>query len=183
MAADDLFAVIQRAHMEDPAHKLVCDIKTSPEPAIVLADDQQLHDLCRFATSSHDFCIVTIAPTFSLGDFDVTPLTYHHLPLESRRNKRSPIFLGPVLIHYKKAFATYLFFASSLIGQCPQLEGIRAFGTDGEKPLIDAFSHEFGFSQHLSCFIHIHRNIKDQLSSCNVPPDVAKLVLDDVFGR
>lgn len=35
MAAYDLFAVMQREHMEDPAHKLVRDSKTSPEPASV----------------------------------------------------------------------------------------------------------------------------------------------------
>ena len=75
------------------------------------------------------------------------------------------------------------FFVSSLIGQCLQLEGIHAFGTDGEQPLIDAFRHELGFSQHLTCFIHVRRNIKEKLSNCNVPSDVAKLVLDNIFGH
>jgi hypothetical protein len=91
--------------------------------------------------------------------------------------------LGPVLVHYKKTFATYLFFASSLIGQCPQLQGIRAFGTDGEKPLIEAFKHELGFSQHLTCFIHVRRNIKEKLNSCDASSDVINVVIDDVFGR
>ena len=36
-AADDLFVMMQRAHTEDPASKFVRDIKTAPEPAIVLA--------------------------------------------------------------------------------------------------------------------------------------------------
>ena len=118
-AADDLFAIMQQAHTQDPAHKFVRDIKTSPEPAIVLASEQQLNDLLRFSTVSDEFGIVTIDPTFSLGEFDVTPLTYRHLLLTTKRNNQSPIFLGPTLIHYRKTFATYLFFASSLIGQCP----------------------------------------------------------------
>ena len=153
------------------------------EPAIVLASDQQLHDLVRFGTSSQEFGVITIDPTFSLGKFDVTPLTYRHLLLITRRSNQPPIFLGPLLIHYKKSFSTYLFFASSLIGQCPQLEGIRAFGTDGEVALIKAFTHEFGFSQHLTCFVHVRRNIKEKLNECNVPSDVAKQILDDIFGR
>ena len=183
VTADALFVIMQMAHTQDPTHKFVRDIKTAPEPAIVLAYDQQLKDLVRFITSSFEFSIVTIDPTFTLGDFNVTPLTYRNLLLEIRRNKRPPIFLGPLLIQYKKTFSTYLFFASSLIGQCPQLEGIREFGTDGEQPLIDAFSHELGFSQHLTCFIHVRRNIKEKLSNCNIPSDVAKLVLDDIFGH
>lgn len=121
-------------------------------------------------------------PTFSLGVFDVTPISYRHLLLETRRYSRPPVFLGPVLIHYKKTFATYVFFASSLIGQNPQLQGVRVIGTNGEKALGDAFSDEFGFSQHLPCFIHIRRNVKDKLNECNIPSDVSKRILDDIFG-
>lgn len=182
-ASDDLFAIMQTAHTQDLSKKFVRDIKTSPEPAIVLAENQQLQDLVHFGTSSSEFSIMTIDPTFNLGAFDVTPITYRHLLLETRRSKQPPIFLGPVMIHYKKTFASYLFFASSLVGQCRQLQGIRAFGTDGEKPLADAFSHEFGFSQHLTCFIHVRRNIKEKLCDCNVPSSIAQIVLDDIFGR
>jgi hypothetical protein len=181
--ADELFVVMQAAHTQDPKKKFVRDIKTAPEPAVVIADDQQLHDMVRFCTSSFKFGIVTIDPTFTLGDFDVTPITYRHLLLETRRGKQPPIFLGPVLVHYKKTFATYLFFASSIIGQCPQLQGVLSFGTDGERALIDAFRHEFSFSQHLTCFIHVQRNIKEKLNTSSIPCDVARLVLDDIFGR
>jgi len=48
-----------------------------------------------------------------------------------------------------------MFFASTIIGQCSNLGGVRVIGTDGEKALIDAFKHEFGFAQHLTCFIHV----------------------------
>lgn len=149
----------------------------------MLANDQQLQDVVRFGTSSTAFGIITVDPTFTLGDFDVTPLTYRHLLLETKRSKQPPIFLGPVLIHYRKTFSTYLFFASSLIGLSPQLQGVRAFGTDGEQALIDAFSHEFRFSQHLTCFIHVRRNIKEELNKCSIPSEVAKMMLDDIFGR
>lgn len=107
-AADDLFVMMQRAHTEDPASKVLCDIKTAPEPAIMLAVDQQLHDLVHFSTSTSEFCIITIDPTFTLGDFDVTPITYRHLLLETKWNKQPSIFLGPVLLHYKKTFAPFL---------------------------------------------------------------------------
>lgn len=87
---DELFAVMQRAHTQDLAHKLVCDIKASPEPAVVLAEDHQLQDLVCFGTKSSDFSIITIDPTFSLGSFDFTPTTYRNLLLKTRRS----IFLG-----------------------------------------------------------------------------------------
>ena len=64
-----------------------------------------------------------------------------------------------------------------------QLEGIRAFGTDGEKALSDAFTHEFGFSQRLTCFIHVRKNIKDKFSECSVPSSLSQQILDDIFGK
>ena len=79
----------------------VRDIKTAPEPAINLASDQQLNDLVRFGAFSEEFGIITIDPTISLGDFDVTPLTYRHLLLTTRGNNQPQSFLGQVLIHYR----------------------------------------------------------------------------------
>ena len=88
-----------------------------------------------------------------------------------------------MLIHYRKTFATYLFLASSLVGLSRELEGIRAFGTNGEEAPSDAFKHEFGFAQRLTCFIHVRRNMKDKLAECNIPVDLSQKILDDVFGK
>ena len=103
--ADELFVVMQHAYAQDTMNKFIRDIKMAPEPAIVLADDQQLADLQCFCTSSLDFGVLMVDPTFSLGDFDVTPITYRYLLLETRRNGQMPVFLGPILVHYKKMFA------------------------------------------------------------------------------
>ena len=81
---------------------------------------------------------LTVDPTFNLGDFECTPITYRHLLLTTRRYGTAPVFLGLILIHYRKNFQSFL---SSLVGLRRPLEGIRVFGTDGEKALVDAFTH------------------------------------------
>ena len=182
-AADDLFLVMQKAYSEDPSKRFVRAVNAAPEPAIVVSTDRQLQDLSRFCCNSFEFCPLTVDPTFCLGSFDVTLITYRHLLLQSKRYGNPPIFIGPCCIHYKKSFATYLFFASTIIGQCSHLEGVRVIGTDGEKALIDAFKHEFGFAQHLTCFIHVRRNIKDKLHECNIPSHLSIEILDDIFGK
>ena len=106
----------------------------------------------------------------------MTPLTYRHCSAQQSATK----FLGSSVYSLQE---NLLFFASSLIGLSPQLEGIRAFGTDDEQALIKAFRDEFAFSQHLTCFIHVHRNIKDKLNECHVPSHISMLICDDVFGR
>lgn len=181
--ANDLYTIMLQAHLEDTNKKFARDIKAYPEPAILLASDHQLNDVSRFCCDPFDYCVLTVDPTFSLGDFDVTPTTYRHLLLECRRSGKPPVMIGPTLIHYRKTFQTYLFFASSMIGLRKELEHLRAFGTDGEKALCDAFSHEFRFAVHLTCFIHVRRNVKDELLRRMIPDALRSEILDDLFGK
>jgi len=105
--------------------------------------------------------VLTVDPTFCLGDFDVTPTTYRHLLLQCVRTGKPPVMIGPCLIHYKINIQMYLFFASSMVGMNKKLVHLHAFGTDGEKALYDAFSHEFRLAIRLTCFIW---NLKEKLS-------------------
>ena len=63
----------------------------------------------RLCKSEGTYNVFTIDATFALGKFDVTPVMYRNLLLESRRNGISVVCIGPTLIHYKKGFSTYLF--------------------------------------------------------------------------
>ena len=173
---------MQSAKQEDAVGRFVRETRPSPEPAFVLARDRQLDDLVRFCTGADDFCILTVDPTFNLGDFDVTPTTYRHCLLLSTRSGNSPVLIGPTMIYYRKTFHTYLFFASTLIGLRQELQGLRAFGTDGEKALVDAFSHEFRYAMHLTCFNHFRQNVKRKLQELQYPESSMKEILGDIFG-
>ena len=81
--ADQVFTVMQQAKLEDATGKFVHDCHPSPEPAFALSRDWQLNDLVRFCTVSSSFSVLTVDPTFNLGDFDVTPTAYHHLLLKT----------------------------------------------------------------------------------------------------
>lgn len=181
--SNELYSIMLQAHLEDRNKSFIRDVKAYPEPAIVLATEQQLLDLERFCCDSTDFCILTVDPTFSLGDYDVTPTTYRHLMLSSKRTCKPPVMLGPTMIHYRKNFSTYKFFASCMIGWNRNLVGLRALGTDGEKPLFDAFLHEFKSAVHLTCFNHVRRNIKHKLHDAKIPDDVQTEILNDIFGQ
>ena len=90
--------------------RYVPDIKAAPEPAIAVASNRQL-DFVRFCgiPSGAECSILTVDPTYSLGDFECTPITYRHLLLVSHKYSTNPIFVGPILIHYRKNFGSFLF--------------------------------------------------------------------------
>ena len=74
---DDEFAVVlHKAYMEDESKQFIREIKTLREPAIIVARDPQMIDLVWFCTFKDDFGDMTVDPTFSLGQFDVTITTY-----------------------------------------------------------------------------------------------------------
>ena len=79
------------------------------EPAIIVACDHQLNDMVKFCTNGNHFGIVTIDPTFCLGDFEVAVATYRDLVLQCKWSCKTLVFIGPAMIHYKKTPSTYLF--------------------------------------------------------------------------
>ena len=59
---------------------------------------------------------------------------------------------------------------------------LKKFGTDGEIALVDAFSHELGYATHLSCMLHLRRNVKQQLQVQHFTEQHHKATLDKIFG-
>ena len=74
-------------------------------------------------------------------------------------------------------------FASSIVGQNRKLCDLKAFRTDGEKPLFSAFQQEFKSAIHLTCFNHVRRNIKDKLHDLGIEKAIQAEISDDIFGR
>ena len=79
----------------------VQDVKAAPEPQSVLFYQWQVDDLVRFCTNNHKCSVLTVDTTFNLGNFFVTPMTYHHLFLEGIHAKNHPIMIGPMLVHQR----------------------------------------------------------------------------------
>ena len=135
-------------------------VTSAPEPMSVLCTNAQLFDIQRFCTDSIHFSPISVDPTFDLGDFCVTVISYRNLMLKKMRTKKNPVMLGPMMVHRRKLFSTYHFFASSLVSLNPSIAQLRSFGTDGEECLYSAFAAQFPFATHLRCFLHFCDNCK-----------------------
>ena len=94
----------------------VRDIKAAPDPQCILCFDSQIADMERFLCDTNEsHGILTIDPTYNLGEFYVTPTTYPHLMLEDIITRKHPSLLGPVLVHQKMEFSTFNYFSSTLV--------------------------------------------------------------------
>ena len=158
-------------------------VTSAPEPMCILCTDSQLFDVERFCTGSGNFCPLTIDPTFDLGDFSVTVTCYRHLLLQNHQNAaKSPVIVGPMLVHRRKCFSSYHFLASSLVSLRPGISQLRAYGTDGEEALYKAFSAQFQEATHVRCFLHFRDNCKAKLHEIGVTNDILHDILQDILG-
>ena len=164
---------------EDPFVRIVT---SAPEPMCIMCTNSQLNDIERFCTDPDMFKLLSVDPTFNLGDFSVTVTSYCNLLLQSHRTGKNPVMIGPMLVHRRKVFSTYHFFASGLVSLNPALSCLQAFGTDGEECLYNAFSVQFTQAHHVRCFLHFRDNCKAKLSELKVSNDVALEIIQDIFG-
>ena len=181
---DPLFSVMvmcKNTEEKNADESFVCIVTGAPEVMALLCPDWILNDLDRFCTGL-PCTILTLDPTFDLGDFNVTVSTYRHLMLTNSAGK-PPVMTGPIFIYQRKNFNSYYFFASSLLGLKPSLSNLRSFGTDGEKALFNAFQTVFSKATHLRCFLHFRGNLDSKLKEYNIPKSLRIEFLRDVFGK
>ncbi len=141
---------------------IIRECKIHPSLYIVLASDKQLKQVAQFCTNPREFAVYSIDPTFNVFEKNIslTVTSYRNLRLVSKQTNKSPVFIGPMMMHQKKDWKTYFHFGHSLLAENQDLEGILACGTDGEKALIDGLKKSFRFAVFLRCFLHMKDNIK-----------------------
>ena len=159
------------------------DVRVGGEPLCVLATDRQLDDIVRFCCSTAYHKPLTVDPTFDIGKFNVTPISYQHLMLENVKDGNHPTLIGPILIHERKTEDTYSMFCGSLKALQPEISNILAFGTDDEQALTNAFNKNFERAIHLLCEIHLKKNVERKLIDLGITAGIKDEIQADIFGK
>ena len=153
--------------------------------SIVLASDVQLAEMEKFSTEEVMFTAMQIDPTFNLGPYECTSVLYQNLLLKRKSTGKPPVFVGPVLIHYKKDKRSYRDFLNKLKSLRPGLQEIASFGTDGEMVLVNALQSCFpkGAGKSLCCFRHFRQNVEAMRIKVGIRGATAKQYLWEIFGK
>lgn len=173
---------VQEKESNHGAPLFIREIISAPETIVLLATDQQVADLERFCCDPRKFSVLGVDATFNLGNFYVTVTTYKHLLLETKDSKINPVFLGPLLIHQTRNYESYSFLAAGILRLCRNLRNLKAFGSDGEKAIYQAFGDIFPNAVHLRCEIHMRDNVDAKLKVLGISEAVAKEMTADLFG-
>lgn len=181
---DEVLSVLYRMKEEDSS--FIRDVSIGKEGlSIVLASDVQLAEMEKFCIEEMMFAVMQIDPTFNLGPYECTPISYQNLLLERKSTGKPPVFVGPVLIHYKKDERTYMDFLNKLKALRAGLQDIISFGTDGEMALGNALQSCFpkATEKSLRCFRHFRQNVEAMLHKTGIKGTSANQYLWEIFGK
>ena len=96
-------------------------------------------------------CTLGIDTTFNLGHFFVTPTTFRNTALENRRTKKTPVFCGPTMIHYRNDSQSYEELLEYLRRELRDSSNL-VIGSDGAPGIKSTVEAVFLDSIHL--FVH-----------------------------
>lgn len=182
---DDLYAVIlQAANEQDQGEEpFIHSITSWPEPMCILGLKYQFHDIASFCCSPSLSHHLTADTTFNIGNFYVTPLSYRYLHLESKRTGKSPLFMGPIIVHMTRSYCAYSHLLAKLKELEPVVDDLRAIMTDGEPGLIKAIRTFLnGETTALRCLLHFKKNVKDKLNNLGITSGNQDYFLERLFG-
>jgi len=155
----------------------------TPEPACILATEQQIEDVKRFCTSNTQtpsvFCVDT---TFNIGHFYVTATTYKHLLLTDAKYDSHPTMLGPCMLHMRQKQDSFNFLASSLVSLEEEFSHRLANESDRDAVLRKGMKSFFPLATWLTCKNHVEDDVTQKLNDLHVGDLDKKEFLLDIFG-
>jgi hypothetical protein len=181
---DELFAVISKCVEESHSEKgrFVQFVQGAPQPLDFLSDNRQLNDIERFCTNRQNPGILSIDTTYNCGEFYVTPTTYRHQMLLSKRTGKHPVTLGATMIHKHKDAEAFSYIGSCLTRKKTSLKNILAIGYDRDKAIKNGSSPSFPGAVFLACKKHFEDDIKRKLTELAINGAQRKEILVDIMG-
>lgn len=179
--AEEILVVINMLQ-NDPNIQEIIHMKNKA-PCIILYSNDQIIDM---RTNISKGSVMGVDRTFNLGSCFVTSTVYKNEAVIHKESNLSPIFLGPMLLHWDADFKSFHAFFSHL--QRELAENIDCveikIGSDQEKALIKALKLCFPSSIFMLCTNHIKTNIRRYLADkvgCNTKD--RNYIIDCLFGE
>ena len=178
---DQLYDLVEKSKMESTPY--IRRLQMAPEPACILATEQQIKDVKRFCTSNTQtptvFCVDT---TFNIGNFYVTATTYKNLLLIDDKYGGHPTMLGPCMLHMQRKQESFNFLASSLVSIDEEFSNVLAIGSDRDAAMKKGMKAFFPLATWLSCKKHVEDDVARKLTELRIGELEKKEFLLDIFG-
>ena len=106
---------------------------------------------------------------------------YRNLILMTKTG-RSPIFVGPAILHKTKLERSYYALPLEMAWSLPPCAGFLLVGTNSEINLAIPLLNVFNSAMYLHCHMHMKDHMKSKLSSLGVQNVLTSEYMYDIFG-
>ena len=141
------------------------EVRTAPELSTFLANDRQLQDIEKFCKNKLNGVVLGIDPTYNTVII-MSPYVLTKNPLlEVSGTDRSPVMIGPAITHAQKTFESYFTLPHNMLRHNRNIAQLKAFATDAEVNVFQAFKTCFPNADHLLCWKSGNVKVKGLLDS------------------
>lgn len=120
-------------------------------------------DLSKYTIFDLLFYLFCVDLMFKMGGFEVIFVVYKYFFLRFKRIKESFVFLGFIMIYYKKIYEVYRILVVICVVKCKALLKVKGFIIDGEEVFFRVFEDELKNIRSLRCFKYFEINCKEKL--------------------
>ena len=157
--------------------------------------ERQLNDIAKFCCNEDDvdISVLGVDTTFNMCDMWLTDTSYRNKRLKTVRShrKKSPVFMGPAMLHHSKDEETFRRFCCELIAAKPTLSDLKVIGVDMEAAIYNGFKSVIRKLVRLLCVRHLRQRdekaIDKLLENVRRSEDQKGLVkneiLSDIYGQ
>ena len=147
-----------------------------------LYTDKQLKDIELFCCDQNDkSCVMGIDSTFKLPQ----------KRLLSSRTRKTPVHLGPVMMHFTKDEGTFRRFCVELISANPQLINLKKVGMDMKAAIFNGFQSVISKLLQLYCVRYLQQRDEKTIDSCHQKSSIAdnnkrsykEQIIWDIYGK
>ena len=139
-----------------------------------LYTEKQLKDIELFCCDPNDnkSCVLGI-DTFKLCNMSINDTSYHNKLRLSSRTRKSPVYLGPVMMHFTKDEGTFRRFCVELISANAQLINLKKVGGDMEAAIFNGFQSIISKLLQLYCARYLQQRDEKAIDSCHQKSSIA----------
>ena len=166
-----------------------CTVKPNSPPNFIIYNDLQLDLIRKISGDLGANLIIGVDRTFNLSAMYLT-ITVFKLNFINSNKRETPIFFGPMFLHWNGSFETYFEFFNHLgtnLKNCEKFSLIGenlTIGTDEEFALMKAISKAFPTAETILCTKHLKdgliRNARDKF---NVDKTTVSLMKTEFFNK
>ena len=180
---DDMYHLVEKCKEDNEGKEpYLRRVVLAPEPMCVLASHNQLEDMTKFLTDGANPVVMGVDATFNLGNFLATLVTYKHPMLLERESGKSPVMLGPALLHVQRSVQSYGYLGQVITSLSPGLKNVQWIGTDRERAIFSGLQNSMPNAKRILCTKHIQDNVLRKLVKLGDGQSAKKAIMRDIFG-